>query len=98
MDYQVQVKLTFQRKYTIISKEIKHKDLINNQFNIIDALESLNLVKSRSEAKRIIKSNGVKVNDLPFNDDQFSLTNYANKNCEIKINVGKKKIGIIKVI
>ena len=67
------------------------------QFNIIDALESLNLVKSRSEAKRILKSKGVKVDDLIFNDNEFSLRKYAKKNSKIKISVGKKKIGIIKV-
>ena len=81
----------------IKSKKIKINDLLNNKFNIIDALESLNLVKSRSDAKRIIKLNGVKINDTPFNNDNFSLGSYANKNHGIKISVGKKKIGIIKV-
>ena len=81
----------------IKSKKIKINDLLNNKFNIIDALESLNLVKSRSDAKRIIKLNGVKINDTPFNNDNFSLGSYANKNHDIKISVGKKKIGIIKI-
>jgi len=81
----------------IKSQEIKFKDLSSSQFNIIDALESLNLVKSRSEAKRILKSKGVKVDDLIFNDNEFSLRKYAKKNSKIKISVGKKKIGIIKV-
>ncbi len=70
--------------------------LLNHKFNIIDALESLDLVKSRSDAKRIIKSNGVKVNDLTFKDEQFSLLKFAKKK-EMKITVGKKKIGIIKI-
>ena len=81
----------------IKSQEIKFKDLSSSQFNIIDALESLNLVKSRSEAKRILKSKGVKVDDLIFKDNEFSLRKYAKKNSKIKISVGKKKIGIIKV-
>ena len=74
------------------------KNLLTNQFNLIDALENLNLVKSRSDAKRIIKSKGVKINDIIFNDDHFSLNKYAKKKSEIKVSVGKKKIGIIKVI
>ena len=67
-----------------------------NKFNIIDALEYLDMVKSRSDAKRIIKSNGVKVNDLTFKEDGFSLSKFTNKK-EIKITVGKNKIGIIKI-
>ena len=80
------------------SKKVELKNLSTNQYNLIDALENLNLVKSRSDAKRIIKSNGVKINDIIFNDDHFSLNKYAKKNSEIKVSVGKKKIGIIKVI
>ena len=81
----------------IKSQAINFKDLSNNQFNIIDALESLDLVKSRSDAKRILKSKGVKIDDSIFNDNEFSLKKYAKKNSKIKISVGKKKIGIIKV-
>ena len=79
------------------SIEIKSIDLVKSLFNLIDAVEKLNLVKSRSEIKRLIKSNGIKVNDETFNDKEFSLKNYSS-NKEIKISVGKKKIGLIKVI
>ncbi len=79
------------------SIEIKSIDLGKSLFNLIDAVEKLNLVKSRSEIKRLIKSNGIKVNDETFNDKEFSLKNYSS-NKEIKISVGKKKIGLIKVI
>ena len=51
-----------------------------------------------SGVRLIIKSNGVKINDIIFNDDHFSLNKYAKKKSEIKVSVGKKKIGIIKVI
>ena len=81
----------------IRSKNISAKDLKNNNFNIIDALEKLDLVKSRSDAKRLIKSKGIKVNDLTYNINTFSLEKFINKNKEIKINVGKKKVGIIKI-
>ena len=44
--------------------------------------------------KRLIKSNGVKVNDKPYNVSDYSLNDFIENN-KIKISVGKKKIGII---
>ena len=71
-------------------------NLENENFSLLDAIENLNLVKSRSEIKRLIKSNGVKVNDSLYNDNNFSLKKFSDLN-EIKITIGKKKIGIIKI-
>ena len=76
---------------------VKIKDIVDSSFTIIDAIEKLELVKSRSEIKRIINSNGIKINDESFNQNSFSLLNFKEKK-EIKISVGKKKIGIIKII
>ena len=81
----------------IYSYKVNLKNIVNSSFNIIDALEKLNLAKSRSESKRLIKSNGIKINDLFYNNNDFSLLNYKDKK-EIKISVGKKKIGILKII
>ena len=64
---------------------------------MLDALEKLELVKSRSEIKRLIKSNGIRVNDKLYNKSDFSLSDYLD-NKEIKISVGKKKIGLIKIL
>ena len=72
-------------------------NLINETFTILDAIENLNLVKSRSEIKRLIKSNGVKVNDETYKSTNLSLKEYSKLN-EIKITIGKKKIGILKII
>ncbi len=79
--------------------KISEKKLIlkNETFTIIDAIEKLNLVKSRSEIKRVIKSHGVKINDALYNNSKFSLKDFSELN-EIKISVGKKKIGILKII
>ena len=71
-------------------------NLENENFSLLDAIENLNLVKSRSEIKRLIKSNGVKVNDSLYNDNNFSLKKFSDLN-EIKITIGKKNIGIIKI-
>ena len=75
------------------SKSILEKE----NFSILDAIEKLNLVKSRSEIKRLIKSNAVKVNDNLYNNINFSLKEFSELS-EIKITIGKKKIGILKII
>ena len=79
----------------IISIQLDINDIKKNDFTIIDALEKLCLVKSRSDAKRVIKSKGVKVNDINYDEENLSLLKYINKK-NIKISVGKKKIGLIK--
>ena len=72
-------------------------DITNNNFTILDAVEKLKLVNSRSEIKRLIKSNGIKVNDKLYKNNDLSLREYS-KLKEIKITVGKKKIGILNII
>ena len=78
----------------ISEKKLKLQDDI---FTILDAIEKLELVKSRSEIKRLIKSNGIRVNDELYKDNNFSLKEYLGSK-EIKISVGKKKIGILKIL
>ena len=69
----------------------------NSQNYILDAIEKLELVKSRSEIKRLIKSDGVRVNDELYKKGNLSLKEYSGLK-EIKISIGKKKIGILKII
>ena len=71
--------------------------LKNENYTILDAIEELNLVKSRSEIKRLIKSDGVRVNDELYKNSNLSLKEFSNLK-KIKITIGKKKIGILKVI
>ena len=78
------------RNYSINLKNIRE-----NTFTIIDAIEKLKLVSSRSEIKRLVKSSGIKINDKNYNDKNYSLINFIN-NDQIKITIGKKKIGIIR--
>ena len=68
----------------------------NDSFTIVDAIEKLNLVKSRSEIKRLIKSDGVRINDKLYKSNDLSLKEYSELN-EIKITIRKKKIGILKI-
>ncbi len=79
------------RNFSINVKEIQ-----KNTFTIIDAIEKLNLLKSRSETKRLIQSGGIKINDIIYDNEDYSLKKFINNN-EVKITVGKKKIGIIKI-
>ena len=68
----------------------------NNSFTILDAIEKLKLVNSRSEIKRLIKSDGIRINDKLYKNSDLSLKEYSTLK-EIKITVGKKKIGILKI-
>ena len=76
---------------------INKLDINNEKFKILDAVEQLNLVNSRSEIKRLIKSDGIKVNDRLYKNTNFSLKEYSEFK-EIKIAIGKKKIGILKIV
>ena len=78
------------------SYEVKSSLITNLEFSILDAIEKLNLSKSRSDTKRLIKSKGIKINEEIYTSDDLSLKMYAEKT-EIKISVGKKNIGILKI-
>ncbi len=87
-------KIIDERLPNISQKEL---DIKNENFSILDAIEKLNLVKSRSEIKRLIKSDGVKVNDQIYKNSSLSLKEYLGSK-EIKISIGKKRIGILKIL
>ena len=80
----------------IKSIQVRSKNIFDSSFSIIDAIEKLELVKSRSEIKRLIKSDGIKINDQIYKENNFSLKQYASEK-EVKISVGKKKIGKLKI-
>ncbi|MBT6197832.1 MAG: tyrosine--tRNA ligase [Pelagibacteraceae bacterium] len=80
----------------ILTFEIESIELQKNNFSILDAIEKLNLSKSRSDTKRLIKSRGIKINDEMISSPNLSLELYSNLS-EIKISVGKKNIGILKI-
>ena len=80
----------------IATLEINSTQINKNQFTILDAIEKLNLSKSRSDTKRLIKSRGIKINDEIYYSKDLSLQPYLNLS-NIKISVGKKNIGILKI-
>ena len=77
--------------------EEKIDNIKSNTITIIDTLEKLNLVKSRADAKRLIKSHGVKINNVTYKEENYSLNSFI-KMKELKISVGKKKVGLLKII
>ena len=79
------------------SYTIKKNEIEKNKVNLIDVIEKMDLVKSRSEIKRLIKSDGIKINNQVYNNNNYNLTDFLNLN-EIKISVGKKRIGILKIL
>ena len=80
--------------------EIKiNNSRLKNGINILDLLSSNNIVSSKSEARRAIQGNAIKVNDkLVLNEKKMINQDDLNTNKNIKISHGKKKHFIIKVI
>lgn len=76
---------------------INHSELIN-QVSLKDILIKINLSNSMSESKRLIISGAVKINNERVNnkDFYFKKINLKSKD-EIKISVGKKRFGLLKI-
>ena len=61
----------------------------NDVVNLVSIIEK-NL--SKSEIRRLIKSNGIKINNEIISDDKFVISNeLMKKNNFIKVSIGKKK-------
>jgi len=82
----------------IPEKKIKKK-IISNGINIIELIFQNNLVQSKSEARRILKNNGVKINDVVINDEKKVINiEDVQENNYIKLSIGKKNHLKVKVI
>jgi tyrosyl-tRNA synthetase len=67
------------------------KSIISKGINIIELVFQNGLVSSKSEARRILKNRGIKINDYIIEDEKkiLSLNDFSNNNF-IKLSVGKK--------
>ncbi|MBD5397890.1 tyrosine--tRNA ligase [bacterium] len=65
--------------------------------NILDALVCVSLCKSKSDARRMITSGAVSVNDEKISDDKFVITKTLSKDGKILLSVGKKNKAILKI-
>ena len=75
------------------------KKIIIQGINIIELIFQNNLAQSKSEARRILKNNGVKINDVTVNDEK-KIVNIEDvqENNFIKLSIGKKNHIKVKVI
>ena len=64
---------------------------IDNKLNIIDLIILSKLEKSKSEIRRLIKGNAVKINDKIISDEKLIITSeFFNENY-LKLSIGKKR-------
>ena len=73
----------------------KSKEITNSEISFIDALKILNFLKSSGEARRLIRGNGAKINDVIINNENYTLSNKDYQNGKVKISYGKKKHGLL---
>ena len=64
---------------------------IDKKINIIDLIILSKLETSKSEIRRLIKGNGVKINNQPILDEKLIITNKLFKDNIIKLSLGKKR-------
>jgi tyrosyl-tRNA synthetase len=72
------------------SVKIKSKDLVN-QISIIDLIILSKLEKSKSEIRRLIKGNAIKINDKNINDEKLIITKEIFSENYLKLSIGKKR-------
>ncbi len=72
------------------SIKIKTRD-IDKKLNIIDLIMLSKFEKSKSEVRRLIKGNAVKLNNEIISDEKFIITNKLFQNNYLKLSIGKKR-------
>jgi len=100
-DSETTAKKTFEDKSVgkdLPTTEIK-KNQITNGINILDLVLLTKLGNSKGEVRRMIKNNGLKINNETINDENkiFYEENFNKKN-GMKVSHGKKQHVIVKII
>ena len=65
--------------------------MLDNQINIVDLIVMSKLETSKSEIRRLIKGNGIKINSQTISDEKLVITKSLFKEKLIKLSLGKKK-------
>ncbi|WP_415284166.1 tyrosine--tRNA ligase [Candidatus Pelagibacter sp. Uisw_130] len=65
--------------------------MLDNQVNIVDLIVMSKLETSKSEIRRLIKGNGIKINAQTISDEKLVITKSLFKKKLIKLSLGKKK-------
>ena len=100
-DSELTAKKTFKDKS--IGKDLPtvkiKKNEINNGINILDLVLLTKLGHSKSEVRRMIKNNGLKINNIPeSNENKIFYQKDFDQNHSMKVSHGKKQHVIIKII
>ena len=72
------------------SIKIKKKEF-EKKLNIIDLVVLTKLESSKSEIRRLIKGNAIKINDILISDEKYSLNEELLNKDYLKLSVGKKR-------
>ena len=67
------------------------KDLLNKKMNIIDLIIISKFENSKSEIRRLIKGNAVKLNNETVNDEKLFIGNSFFNDNYLKLSIGKKR-------
>ena len=67
------------------------KSLIEKNLNIIDLVVLSKLENSKSEIRRLIKGNAIKINNEIINDEKFLINNELFNDNYFKLSIGKKR-------
>ena len=75
------------------------KNIITNGLNILDLVIQTKLGNSKSEIRRMIKNNGLKINnEVVAEDTKIINQNNFDQNNNMKVSHGKKQHVIVKII
>jgi len=68
-----------------------NKQMLDDNISILDLVILSKLENSKSEIRRLIKGNGIKINSQAISDEKFLITERLFKDSLIKLSLGKKK-------
>ena len=74
------------------------KSTLDNKMNIIDLIILSGLENSKSEVRRLISGNAIKINNEIIKDQNFQINQGLLKNSFIKLSIGKKRHLKIEII
>ena len=64
---------------------------IDKKINVLDLILLSKLENSKSEIRRLIKGNAIKINDNTISDEKFIINHNLFKENYLKLSIGKKR-------
>ena len=68
-----------------------NNSILEKNTNIIDLIFILKLEKSKSEIRRLVKGNAIRINNKTINDEKFLIKRNLFKENFLRLSVGKKR-------